>query len=81
MVEDDFHAEWIGKFATRSEAEALLERLRANPEAPENRAPCVNWRNCRRHFVLHEFDDSTGKRTLISSKPAFEVANGRVEPI
>ena len=81
VVEDDFHAELIGKFSSREEADELLERLRANPSALENRAPCTNWKTCCRQYYLLEYENSQTPWAKLSSEPAFEIRQGQVRPI
>jgi hypothetical protein len=49
VVEDDFHSSTVATFSSRDEALACVDRLRSDPEAEENRAPCASWRTCRRH--------------------------------
>jgi hypothetical protein len=46
VVEDDFHAEWMDQFPDSGSADALLERLKGDPSAPENRPPCRSWQTC-----------------------------------
>ena len=81
VVEDDFHAELMGKFSSKEEARELLERLRANPSALENRAPCTSWKTCSRQYYLLEYEDSQTPWAKLSSEPAFEVRQGQVRPI
>ena len=80
VVEDEFHAEWIGKFGTRDAALAELRRLFDLPwDHPDNRAPCTSWRSCGRRYALIEYDDTTDPWREISASPAFDVsAAGRV---
>jgi len=59
VIEDEAHCEvQQGKFQTRAEAIAELERRAAIPGDEEpNRAPCRNWRNCGRRYAIVKFDD------------------------
>jgi hypothetical protein len=81
IVEDEIHAEEMGTFPSRQNAVDLLERLKANPSAPENVPPCTSSRRCYRVYHLQEYDDSTTPWTLLSSEPAFAVGQGEVRPI
>ena len=59
MVEDETHCESGGKFATFDDALAELRRRSVVPwDAEPNRAPCVQWRTCRRTYEIVEYDDS-----------------------
>jgi hypothetical protein len=57
VVEDDFHSSTVATFSSRNEALAFIDRLRSDPEAEENRAPCASWRTCRREYYLLDYDD------------------------
>lgn len=81
VVQDEFHAEQMGRFADHGSAIAYLERLKAEPSAPENRPPCTSWRTCRRDYALLEYDDTTRPWTLLSSEAAFTVDRGQVRPV
>lgn len=71
VVEDDFHSDTVGTFASREEALAFVRRLGSDPEADENRPPCMSWRTCRREYHLLECDDSTLPWTLLDSRALF----------
>ena len=60
IIEDEFHAEWQdGEFATLHDAISELKRRAKIPWDEEpNKAPCTNWRNCGRQYVVIEYDDS-----------------------
>jgi len=46
-----------GKFYTREQATSELERRALIPWNEEpNRAPCTNWRNCGRRYVILEWN-------------------------
>lgn len=81
VVEDDFHAEWMGQFPTNEEALDYLANLRADPTSVENRPPCENWKNCSREYYLIEYDDDVEPWVAIRSEPVFEVRAGVVQPI
>jgi hypothetical protein len=60
LIDDETHCEYQeGKFRTRAEAIAELERRASIPwcERP-NRAPCTNWRTCERRYIVIECDDN-----------------------
>ena len=80
VVEDDFHAEQMGRFDTRAAADALLAELRADPRSVRNRPPCTNGVACRRVYQMLEYDDSTTPWTLLGSTPAFEIEQGEIKP-
>lgn len=57
VVEDEFHAEWCGKFATKAEALEELQRRSILPwDQPPNVCPCTSWRTCGREYVIVEFN-------------------------
>jgi hypothetical protein len=59
VIKDEAHAEPQGRFQTRQQAIAELQRRAAIPWSEEpNRAPCTNWLNCGRRYELVEYDDS-----------------------
>jgi hypothetical protein len=59
LIEDEIHAEHQGQFASFDEA---MVELRRRAEVPwdqlPNVAPCTNWKNCGREYVVIEYDDS-----------------------
>ena len=56
-IEEELHAESFGQdFETMDAVLAELRRLAAVPWDQEaNRAPCMNWRNCGRHYEIIEY--------------------------
>jgi hypothetical protein len=58
LIDDEAHCEpQEGRFQTRTEAVAELERRAAIPWDEEpNRAPCRNWRTCGRRYAILEYD-------------------------
>ncbi len=60
VIEDDLHAEQQdGQFASFEDAIEELERRARIPWDEEpNQAPCSNWRNCGRKYVVIECDTS-----------------------
>ena len=75
VIEDEWHAEWIGKYAGRDEADAELRRLAKLPwdEAP-NRCPCMSWRTCGRRYHLIEFDTSGERWRSLNDEVLLEVS-------
>jgi hypothetical protein len=60
VIEDEFHAEWCGQFATRAEALAELEARSALPwDQSPNVCPCMSWRTCGREYVIIEFNNAS----------------------
>jgi thymidylate synthase ThyX len=59
VIEDEWHAEWIGEYVSREEAHAELRRLAELPwdEAP-NVCPCISWQTCGRRYHIIELDTS-----------------------
>lgn len=59
VIEDELHAEQIGRFGTRDEAMAELQRLASTPwDKPPNVAPCTGWKTCGRSYEIIEYDTS-----------------------
>ena len=59
VIEDEYHCEPQGRFASLSELEIELTRRASIPWDQEpNRAPCQQWRTCGRNYELIEYDDS-----------------------
>lgn len=75
VIEDEWHAEWIGEFISRKEAEAELERLAKLPwdEAP-NACPCTSWRTCGRCYHLIHFDTSFEPWRVVNDEARLEVS-------
>jgi len=69
VIEDDFHAEWMGQFDSRSDAVQELRRLAALPwNVDPNRETCTNWANCSREYYLIEFDISELSHAPLGNK-------------
>lgn len=59
VIEDEYHRELQGRFATLSDAMGELAKRATIPWDEEpNRAPCQRWRTCGRNYELIEYDDS-----------------------
>ena len=78
VIEDEWHAEWIGEYASREEAHAELRRLAKLPwdEAP-NLCPCISWRTCGRRYYIIEYDTSPDPWQQLSGEALLEVSAER----
>ncbi len=60
ILEDEFHAEWQGRYDS---VDAALEELRLRAALPwdqePNACPCMSWRTCHRDYQIVEYDDAT----------------------
>lgn len=58
VIEDELHAEPQGEFSSFEQAtEELKLRSTISWDLSPNRAPCQNWMNCGREYVVIEYDD------------------------
>jgi hypothetical protein len=75
VVEDERHAEPIGEFDSRADAQAELRRLAdlAWDEAP-NLCPCMSRRTCGRRYHLIEYDTSWTPWRQIGNAALLEVS-------
>lgn len=75
VIEDEWHAEWIGEFNSREEAVAELRRLATVPwdEAP-NVCPCTSWRTCGRRYHVIQFETSSEPWRQLSNDAVLEVS-------
>lgn len=75
LIEDEWHAEWIGEFSSREEADAELARLAKLPwdEAP-NACPCASWRTCGRRYHLIQFETSFEPWRVLNDEARLEVS-------
>ena len=69
VIEDDFHAEIMGRFQTRADALDRVARLAETPftQSP-NMPPCVAGDRCCRKYYLIEYDTETVPWTKLSAK-------------
>jgi hypothetical protein len=75
VIEDESHAEQIGQYFNLAEAMAELERLaEVSWDEMPNRAPCMSWRTCGRHYELVEYDTSSVMWTEMSRTPVLNVS-------
>ena len=75
IIEDEWHAEQIGEFNSREEADAELLRLAALPwdEAP-NLCPCTSWRTCGRRYRIVQYETSSEPWRSLSDEAVLEVS-------
>jgi hypothetical protein len=75
LLEDEFHGDWQGQFATLEAVRAELERRAKTPwdEAP-NQPPCTNWKFCHRDYVVFEYDDTGNPWKLLRRIPMLKVS-------
>ena len=79
VLDDEWHAEHLGEFATKDEALAELRRLATVPwdETP-NVAPCKSWQTCGRRYELVEYDDASVPWRELGRDPALEITQNGV---
>jgi hypothetical protein len=78
VIEDEWHAEWIGEFASRDEAHVILRKLAQTPwDQPPNKCPCTSWRTCGRRYHLIEFETSAEPWRRLGDEPVLEVSAAR----
>lgn len=75
VIEDEWHAEWIGTFQSRDEALAQLTRLAELPwdEAP-NACPCKSWQTCGRSYHLIHYETKSEPWHVLMDEPFLEVS-------
>jgi hypothetical protein len=80
IIEDERHAEWqAGQYQSLAEAVAELRRRASLPwDEPPNVAPCGNWPNCGRTYVIVEYDAASTPWRELSRLPYLEVAANAV---
>ena len=75
VIEDEWHAQPVGRFDSRTDAHAELRRLADLPwDAPPNLCPCTSWRTCGRRYHVIEYDTSRTPWWQISSEALLEVS-------
>jgi hypothetical protein len=75
VIEDQSHAELIGRFTSRAEAMAELRRLAETPwDAAPNLAPCGSWRTCGREYELIEYDVAETSWREVSRVAALDIS-------
>ncbi len=79
-IEDEAHAELIGKYATAEEAVAELRRRAGLPwDQMPNVAPCTSWRTCGRQYELIEYDMSVSPWKQVRRVAALTISAAGVE--
>jgi hypothetical protein len=75
VIDDEWHGEWIGQYASREEAHEELRRLAELPwnEAP-NLCPCMSWRTCGRRYHVIEYDTSVDPWRTLRNEVLLEVS-------
>lgn len=75
-IEDDIHCEWQpGEYDSFDSAVAELRRLADLPwHAEPNVAPCKQWRDCGRKYVIIEYDKSCVPWKQIDRTEVLEVS-------
>ena len=59
IIEDERHAEQLGRFGSREDALIELKLLASLPwDKDPNVAPCSEWRTCGRSYEIVEYDVS-----------------------
>ena len=72
IIEESWHAEPQGQFASRADAlEELQRRARAQWNQEPNRAPCASWRTCGLKYELWELDDNNN---VVTRVPVLEIS-------
>lgn len=76
IIEDEFHAEWCGQFATQAEAMAEVTRRSRLPwDQPPNVCPCTSWLTCGRDYVIVEFETTAESWQELSRTPILSVSS------
>ncbi|PTY07065.1 hypothetical protein DB347_09555 [Opitutaceae bacterium EW11] len=75
-IEDEWHAELQGEFATRALAMDELRRRTTIPwDREPNLAPCTGWRTCGRQYHVLEYEaGADGALVLVRREPMLEVS-------
>lgn len=75
VIEDEWHAEWVGEFSSRDEAIEELKRLaELSWDQKPNLCPCTSWRTCGRRYHLVEFDTAGEPWRSLSDEAILEVS-------
>lgn len=74
VIEDELHSESTGEFETLKDAIDELHRLSKIPWDEEpNKAPCISWMTCGRHYEIIEYDNSTKPWKEVNRINGFEI--------
>jgi hypothetical protein len=76
VIEEDFHAEWMGRFSSFEEALQELKNYSTIPwnENP-NCPPCTGWKTCHRDYPIVEYDISSDPWSEIKKTPIVEISS------
>lgn len=75
VIEDEWHAEWIGEYTSRGDAYDALRKLADLPwNEPPNVCPCKSWQTCGRRYHLIKFDASAEPWRKVEDEPVLEVS-------
>jgi hypothetical protein len=75
VIEDEWHAEWLGEYLSRDDALDALQKLANLPwNEPPNVCPCTSWRTCGRRYRLIEFDGSAELWRKLGAQPVLEIS-------
>lgn len=75
VIEDEWHAEWIGEFNSREEAEVELQRLaNLSWDEPPNVCPCTSWRTCGRRYHVTHFETASEPWRVLNDEARLEVS-------
>jgi hypothetical protein len=75
VIEDVWHAEWIGRFNSRDEAEVELRKLaQLTWDEGPNACPCTSWRTCGRLYHLIHFETSSDPWRVLNNEARLEVS-------
>lgn len=75
IIEDDFHAEWQGEYASIEGAfEELKRRATLAWDQSPNRCPCTSWETCHRDYQILEYENSGTPWTQIRRFGYLEVS-------
>jgi len=79
VIEDERHAEQIGKFHRLEDAIAeLRQRMNMPWDQKPNVAPCTSWATCGRTYEIIEYDTSRTPWLELSRRPMLDVSAGGV---
>lgn len=81
IIKDERHAEpQEGEYASYDEAMAELHRLATIPwDEPPNKAPCMSWRTCGRHYEIVQYDTSQKQRVVLQRWSRLAVSASGIE--
>ncbi len=79
VIEDEFHAEELGKHLDKDAAMADIREWSKRPwDAAPNRCPCTSWRTCGRDYVIIEYDTAGSPWTKVARHRVLSISAGGV---